>query len=70
MQVSLLEQKTIKKSQIYKNMIELNVCCKSQKYKIEIIKDSFIYANKLNSSQLLDVNSWAVRKKYSKEENI
>ena len=68
--VSLLEQDTTRKGRVSKKVPELDVGNKnSEKYKVEAIWDSAVYANKLKSGYLPGLYYLIAWKGYSKEEN-
>ena len=51
--MSLLDQDTIKKEQVSKEVLQLDAGNKNNKeYKVEAIRDSAVYANKLESDYL------------------
>ena len=66
--MSFFEQKTTKKERVDKRVTELEAG-DSQKYKVEAIWNSAIYASKSKSSQLPGLYYLIVWKGYPKEEN-
>ena len=66
--MSLLEQNTIKKEQIEK-VLELDAGNNSEKYDMEAIWDSTIYANESESGYLPGLYYLVVWKGYCKEDN-
>ena len=50
--MSLLEQDTIRKKRVNKNVTELNAGKDSGEYKVEAIQDSAVYAKELESGHL------------------
>ena len=68
--VSFLKQNTTKKGRVSKEVLEWDACNKdSKEYKVKIIQDSAIYANKLESSDLTSLYYLIAWKSYTKEEN-
>ena len=68
--MSLLEQDTTKKGRVSKEVLELDAGNEdSEKYKVEAIRDSAVYANKLESGYPLGFYYLVAWKGYPKEEN-
>ena len=68
--VSLLEQDTTKKGRVSKEVPELDAGNKdSKEYKVEVIWNSAVYANKSESGHLLDLYYLVAWKGYPKKEN-
>ena len=63
--MSLLEQDTTRKKWVDKNVIKFEAC-NSKEYKIEVIWDSTVYANK-TKGHLLSLYYFIAWKKYFKE---
>ena len=68
--VLLLEQDTIRKGQVSKEVQELDAGNKdSKEYEVETIWDSVIYTNKLESGHLLGLYYLVAWKGYFKQKN-
>ena len=68
--MSLLEQDTTRKGRVSDKVLELNAGNEdSKEYKVEVIWDSAVYANKLESGHLSGLYYLVLWKGYSKEEN-
>ena len=68
--VSLLEQDTTRKEQVYEKLTELDFeAGDSEEYEVKAIWDSAVYANKLKSGYLPGLYYLVAWKGYSEEEN-
>ena len=67
--MSLLEQDTIRKERVDKNVTELDVGDNSREYKVEAIRDGAVYTRESESGHLPDFYYLVFGKRYPEEEN-